>query len=168
MKRILAAIALAVLITGCDSKQDAPFGLQWGQSMDSVSFIKDGDCEKEDGITTCKFDNQKPFNEWTFSNELKFDRDGLVEISSSIMGIEDYSLNINNLQERMKKELDYLSEKGFPNEVGVKILNKCKAIESCDGVDEVKTTKVGTVSIWITRVPDDEPPPVIVIFKRNQ
>ena len=168
MKRILAAIALAVLITGCDSKQDAPFGLKWGQSMDSVSFIKDGDCEKEDGITTCKFDNQKPFNEWTFSNELKFDRDGLVEISSSIMGIEDYSLNINNLQERMKKELDYLSEKGFPNEVGVKILNKCKAIESCDGVDEVKTTKVGTVSIWITRVPDDEPPPVIVTFKRNQ
>ncbi|WP_404460633.1 hypothetical protein [Providencia rettgeri] len=168
MKRTLAAIALAVLITGCDSKPDAPFGLKWGQSMDSVSFIKDGDCEKEDGITTCKFDNQKPFNEWTFSNELKFDRDGLIEISSSIMGIEDYSLNINNLQERMKKELDYLSEKGLPNEVGVKILNKCKAIESCDGVDEVKTTKAGTVSIWITRAPDDEPPPVIVTFKRNQ
>ncbi|WP_323159296.1 hypothetical protein, partial [Pseudomonas marginalis] len=82
MKRTLAAIALAVLVTGCDSKPDAPFGLKWGQSMESVSFINDGNCDKEDGITTCKFDNQKPFNEWAFSNELKFDGDELIEIGT--------------------------------------------------------------------------------------
>lgn len=168
MKRILAVAVVVALLAGCDSKPDAPFGLKWGQSMDSISFIKDGDCEKEDGITTCKFNNQKPFNEWTFSNELKFDRDGLTEVSYSIIGVEDYSLNFNSLQEKIKKELDFLSEKGFSSEAGVKISNKCKKIESCDDVNEKYSTKVGEVHIWITRMPDNEPPPVMVTFKQAQ
>nr|WP_243851818.1 hypothetical protein [Providencia heimbachae] len=77
------------MITGCDSKQDAPFGLKWGQSMDSVSFIKDGDCEKENGITTCKFDNQKPFNDWSTENELKFENNKLSQISTYLNAVSD-------------------------------------------------------------------------------
>lgn len=30
---------LAVLITGCDSKQDAPFGFKWGQSVNDVESV---------------------------------------------------------------------------------------------------------------------------------
>ncbi|EMF4673469.1 hypothetical protein L3033_003835 [Providencia stuartii] len=55
MKRTLAAIALAVLITGCDSKPDAPFGLKWGQTIDEVkkTASNEFECEVGDRITIC-------------------------------------------------------------------------------------------------------------------
>ncbi|MDN0011977.1 hypothetical protein QVM87_18145 [Providencia stuartii] len=44
------AAALIALLVGCGRKPDAPFGLKW--RVDSVSFVKDGDCEKKAGMTT--------------------------------------------------------------------------------------------------------------------
>lgn len=82
MKRILAVAAVVALLAGCDSKPDAPFGLRWGQSMDSVSFIKDGDCEKKRAETICTFDNTSPFNDWSYENTLRFKSDKLVEIDT--------------------------------------------------------------------------------------
>lgn len=157
MKRTLAAIALAVLVTGCDSKPDAPFGLKWGQSMDSVSFIKGGDCEKEDGITTCKFDNQKPFNEWTFSNELKFDRNGLVEISTVLAGTEDYSPSFHDFKEKLSNEVEFLLSKGFDKEILGLIKQKCEESAKCDKTSERAKSSVGSVSIWVTTTSTQNP-----------
>lgn len=89
MKRILAVAAVVALLAGCDSKPDAPFGLKWGQSMDSVSFINDGHCEKKRAETICTFDNTPPFNEWTYENRLKFKSDKLVEVSSFLNAVDD-------------------------------------------------------------------------------
>ncbi|WP_273804199.1 hypothetical protein [Providencia rettgeri] len=150
MKRILLVAAVVALLAGCDSKQDAPFGLKWGQSMDSVSFIKDGDCEKEDGITTCKFDNQKPFNEWTFSNELKFDRDGLVEVATVFAGVEDYNPSFSNFKEKLNKETEFLLINGFDKETLSQVKQRCEEIDKCDKTSEKAKTSIGNVSIWIT------------------
>ncbi|HEM6845366.1 TPA: hypothetical protein U2I45_001998 [Providencia rettgeri] len=152
MKRILAVAVVVALLAGCDSQPDAPFGLKWGQSMDSVSFIKDGDCEKEDGITTCKFDNQKPFNEWTFSNELKFDRDGLVEVVTAFAGVEDYNPSFSNFKEKLHKETDFLLINGFDKEILSRVKQRCEAIDKCDKVSEKSKTSIGNVSIWITTI----------------
>ncbi|WP_272668583.1 hypothetical protein [Providencia sp. PROV145] len=156
MKRILLVAALLALVA-CDSKPDAPFGLKWGQSMDSVSFIKDGDCEKEDGITTCKFDNQKPFNEWTFSNELKFDRDGLTEIGTVFAGIEDYSPSFNDFKEKLSNETEFLLSNGFDKETLDQIKQRCEESAKCDKTSERAKASVGNVSIWITTTSTKNP-----------
>lgn len=150
MKKLLLVVSIALFITGCDSKPDAPFGLKWGQSMDSVSFIKDGDCEKEDGITTCKFDNQKPFNEWTFSNELKFDRDGLAEVVTVFAGVEYYNPSFSNFKEKLNKEVEFLSSNGFDKEILSQVKQRCEDIDKCDKVSEEAKTSTGNASIWIT------------------
>ncbi|MCW2255709.1 hypothetical protein M2263_001800 [Providencia alcalifaciens] len=165
MKRILAAIALAALITGCDSKPDAPFGLKWGQSMDSVSFIKDGDCEKEGGVTTCTFDNQRPFNEWTFSNELKFDRDGLVEIVSAFVGIEDHGPSFKNFKDKLNNETEFLLVNGFDREVLNKIKQRCEDSDTCDKTNERAKLSIGNTSLWIT-TESTKSPIGIVTFTR--
>lgn len=41
MKWMIAGAA-ALLLVGCDDASTAPFGLNWGQSMDNISFIKAG------------------------------------------------------------------------------------------------------------------------------
>ncbi|HHR5813644.1 TPA: hypothetical protein ACS78D_003658 [Providencia alcalifaciens] len=89
MRKVLVIGAVVAVLAGCDSKQDAPFGLKWGQSMDSVSFIKDGDCEKKRAETICTFDNTPPFNEWTSENTLKFKSDKLVQVKSIFNAIDD-------------------------------------------------------------------------------
>ncbi|MDE5305539.1 hypothetical protein PY546_00395 [Providencia stuartii] len=33
MRKVLIIATVVALLAGCDSKQDAPFGLTWGQSM---------------------------------------------------------------------------------------------------------------------------------------
>ncbi|HEM8291490.1 TPA: hypothetical protein U2M59_000729 [Providencia stuartii] len=157
MKKLLLVVSIALFITGCDSKPDAPFGLKWGQSMDSVSFIKDGDCEKEDGITTCKFDNQKPFNEWTFSNELKFDRDGLVEIGTVLAGTEGYSPSFHDFKEKLSNEAEFLLSKGFDQEILGQIKQKCEESAKCDKTSERARSSVGSVSIWVTTTSTQNP-----------
>lgn len=125
--------------------------------MDSVSFIKDGDCEKEDGITTCKFDNQKPFNEWTFSNELKFDGDELIEIGTVFAGIEDYSPSFNDFKEKLSNETEFLLSNGFDKEKLGQIKQRCEESAKCDKTSERAKTSVGNVSIWITTISTKNP-----------
>ncbi|EPJ5787238.1 hypothetical protein [Providencia stuartii] len=150
MKRILAVAAVIALLVGCDSKQDAPFGLKWGQSMDSVGFIKDGDCEKESEVTICKFDNRKPFNEWTYSNELKFNKEGLVEIETVSVGEEEHNPSFQNFKEKLDKEFEFLLIKGFDKEILNQVKQKCESSIQCDKTSERSNASIGVASIWIT------------------
>nr|WP_306169758.1 hypothetical protein [Providencia stuartii] len=70
------AAALIALLVGCGRKPDAPFGLKW--RVDSVSFVKDGDCEKKAGMTT--LGNGKLFNDLSYYRTLRFDKNGLFEV----------------------------------------------------------------------------------------
>ncbi|MEY0097808.1 hypothetical protein [Providencia stuartii] len=106
MKRILAVAAVVALLAACDSKQDAPFGLKWGQSMESVGFIKDGDCENENNLTTCKFGNKSPFNDWSTENELKFENNKLSQVSTYLNAVSDQ----NYFCAMLGLEYEYISD----------------------------------------------------------
>lgn len=167
MKRTLIAIVFAFVITGCDKTPDAPFGLQWGQSVDSVSFIKDGDCQKEADLTTCKFANQKPFNQWSWSNELQFNRDGLAQIKISIVGTDGNAPSFDNFKDNLNNEFEFLTENGFNKESIAKIKQRCEEEVTCDGTDEMGSTNVGEANIWLTTFPSSATPVGIVTISRN-
>lgn len=149
MKRTLAAIALAVLVTGCDSKPDAPFGLKWGQSMESVSFIKDGDCEKKRAETICTFDNTPPFNEWTSENTLKFKNDKLVQVRSILNAIDDKKYFCALLSEESK----FLAGEINDGEKLTDVAKNCTELEpksdAREGFGEKFNSKKGIVDVYL-------------------
>ncbi|EMG9288722.1 hypothetical protein ACN1OJ_004058 [Providencia stuartii] len=149
MKRTLVAIALAVLITGCDSKPDAPFGLKWGQSMESVGFIKDGDCERKRAETICTFDNTPPFNEWTYENRLKFKSDKLVEVKSIFNAIDDKEYFCVLLREE-DKFLARVLDNGEKLAEAVKNCNDLKPNpDTREGFGEEFNSKNGVVDVYL-------------------
>ncbi|EJD6497475.1 hypothetical protein VCB84_000211 [Providencia rettgeri] len=150
MKKILVAMAFTALLVGCDSKPDAPFGLTWGQSMESINFIKDGNCETKENITTCKFENQKPFNQWSYSNELTFDKGALVKVISTFAGIDGRNPSFQNFNEKLNIEADFLQKNGFNADLITKIKQNCQNSEACDKTSERFTTPIGNISIWLT------------------
>ncbi|EPL6456355.1 hypothetical protein N0G65_003539 [Providencia rettgeri] len=149
MKRTLAAIALAVLITGCDSKPDAPFGLKWGQSMDSVSFIKDGDCNKDGDETICVFNNAPPFNDWSYENTLKFKSDKLVEVRSVLNAVDDKKYFCALLSEESK----FLAGEINDGEKLSDAAKNCTELESksdaMEGFGEKFNSKKGIVDVYL-------------------
>ncbi|EKT62718.1 membrane lipoprotein lipid attachment site-containing protein [Providencia burhodogranariea] len=167
MKRTLIAIVFAFVVTGCDNKSDAPFGLKWGQPVDSISFIKQDDCQKEADVMTCKFTNQEPFNPWSWSNELQFDRNGLAQIKISIVGTDGYSPSFDNFKDNLHDELKFLSENGFNKESIAKIEQRCEEEASCDGTSEMGQTNVGEANIWLTTFPSSATPVGIVTISKN-
>lgn len=151
MKRILAVAAVVALLAGCDSKPDAPFGLRWGQSMDSVSFIKDGDCEKKRAETICSFDNTPPFNDWSYENTLKFKSDKLVEINTMFNGVDSRS----TFCAMLAMESEYLS-----SVINIKDNSQLtSAVENCselsrnalgrEALSEDFESKYGKVSVFL-------------------
>lgn len=149
VKRTLAAIALAVLVTGCDSKPEAPFGLKWGQSMDSVSFIKDGDCKTKRTETTCTFNNSLPFNEWTYENTLKFESDKLVEVRTILNAVDDKKYFCALLREESK----YLFEAIKDNKKLLEAVDNCASLEiksdTREAFGERFNSKLGVVDIYL-------------------
>lgn len=167
MKRALIAMIFAFVVTGCDNKPDAPFGLKWGQSADSVSFIKEGDCLNEADLTTCKFGNQKPFNQWSWSNELQFDRNGLAQIKVSIVGTDDYAPSFDNFKDNLNNEFNFLSENGFNQESIAKIKQRCEEEATCDGTNEMGQTNVGKANIQLATLPSSVTPVGIITISKN-
>lgn len=166
MKRILAAIALAGLITGCDSKPDAPFGLKWGQSMDSVSFIKDGDCEKKPETTVCVFGAEQPFSEQSYYNSLKFNKDGLFEVESMFIGGQDYLPDFKEFRSKLSHEINYLKSIGFNQDTLAGIFEKCKESDSCNNIKEVSESNYGKSEVWIWEEPNRNTHQLTVIFNK--
>lgn len=160
MQKILLVAALLVL-AGCDSKPNAPFDLKWGQSMDSVSFIKNGKCEKKENTTICSFDNQKPFNTWSFSNELKFDNDKLIEVVSVFVGTDGENPSFENFKQKLSYETDFLLNNGFDKEILNNIKQKCEDSTSCDKTSERARTAIGNTSIWVTTTTTRSPVAVV-------
>nr|WP_282560587.1 hypothetical protein [Providencia sp. R33] len=154
MKRILAVAAVVALLAGCDSKPDAPFGLKWGQSMDSVSFIKDGDCEKKRDETVCTFDNTPPFNEWTYENRLKFKSEKLVEVSSFFNAVDDKEYFCVLLGEESKYLAGVIKDGEKLFDAAKSCLDiKVKPDITRDAFYEKFTSTYGVVKIYLTLDP---------------
>ncbi|GAB1441079.1 hypothetical protein MASR2M36_38640 [Providencia sp.] len=160
MKKILLAVALLALV-GCDSKYDAPFNLKWGQTMDSVSFIKNGECEKKENITTCTFNNQKPFNAWSYSNELKFDNDKLIEVATIFAGTDGQNPSFDDFKRKLGYEANFLLDNGFDKEILSNIKQKCEDSSSCDKTSVRAKTAIGNTSIWVTTTTTRSPIAVV-------
>lgn len=166
MKRTLVAIVLAVLITGCDSKQDAPFGLKWGQSMESVSFIKDGDCERKPEAMVCVFGSGQPFSELSYYNSLKFDKAGLFEVESMFIGGDDYLPDFDDFKIKLNKEVNYLKSIGFDQGALTNISDKCKESDGCNDIKETSESGYGKSEVWIWKEPSRNIHQLVVIFNK--
>ena len=113
MKRTLAAIALAVLVTGCDSKPDAPFGLKWGQSVDSVKKLGLSGLSCDDGykgeLITCHSGSSPLKQNGKFMltfNDPKYK--GLVTIARSYDSTTDKKLLFEQFnKEKVNLEKEY-------------------------------------------------------------
>lgn len=150
MKRILLVAALLALV-GCDSKADAPFGLEWGQSMDSISFINDGECEKKGTETICTFSNTPPFNKWTYHNALKFKSDKLVEVSVYLNAINDKEYFCVLLREESKYLAGSLKDGERLFDAAKKCPNlKVKRDTRMDSFYEKFNSTYGVVKIYLT------------------
>ena len=152
MKWIIAGLATLVLV-GCDNVSNAPFSLNWGQTIDSVNFIKGGDCKANGNKTICTFDNQKPFNDWSYQNQLIFEGNKLTQVVTTLVGVDDYSLpkpNFDNFTGKLNSELSYLTSKGFNKETSKIISDKCQLKSTCNKVGESSKTTIGVSNLWIT------------------
>ncbi|MEX5988231.1 hypothetical protein [Providencia hangzhouensis] len=74
-----------------DTTSTAPFGLNWGQSMDSISFIKAGKCQKNGNKTVCTFGQQNLLMIGAMKNQLTFDDGALIQVATTLVGVEDYT-----------------------------------------------------------------------------
>lgn len=116
MKRILAVAAVVALLAGCDSKPDAPFGFEWGQSVDNVkklglSRLSCGD-EHKDGFTLCHSESSPSGErgEFIFAfNDPKYK--GLVTIDKKYKATNDKELL---LEQYNKEKLDLDKKYGSP------------------------------------------------------
>ncbi|MEX9609609.1 MULTISPECIES: hypothetical protein [Providencia] len=165
MKRILLVAALLAL-AGCDSKPDAPFGLKWGQSMDSVSFIENIHCEERASKTACAFGNTAPFSEHSDLNGLDFNRDGLFKVQSIFIGGKRYLPDFDDFKIKLNKEADYLKSVGFDNKKLTDVLDKCSEIDSCDDIEASSKTSYGNAEIEIWRDPHDGDHQLVVTFSK--
>lgn len=166
MKRILAVAAVVALLAGCDSKPDAPFGLKWGQSIDSISFIKDGDCEKKPETTVCVFGAEQPFSELSYYNSLKFDKAGLFEVESMFIGGQDYLPDFKEFGNKLSQEIDYLKSIGFNQDALTNISDKCKESDSCNNIKEASESSYGKSEVWIWEEPSRKVHQLTVIFNK--
>ncbi|AVE42483.1 hypothetical protein J7S95_18055 [Providencia stuartii] len=166
MKRILAVAAVIALLVGCDSKQDAPFGLKWGQSMDSVGFIKDGDCEKKRDETVCVFGNSTPFNEQSNDNALKFNDEGLFKVMSISIGGSAYQPDFEDFKSKLKKEVDFLNSIDFNKEALAGITEKCNIADTCDDIEVSSKTSKGSAEVEIWRSAHDGDHQLVVTFSK--
>ncbi|MBP6123810.1 hypothetical protein [Providencia sp.] len=163
MKWIIAGVA-ALALVGCDNTSNAPFSLNWGQTIDSVNFIKAGDCKANGSKTICTFGAQKPFNDWSYENQLVFEGNNLSQVVTTIVGVEDYALpkpNFDNFKQKLNSEISYLVAKGFNKETADSVNNKCQSEASCDKVGESSQTSLGMSNLWVTINPT---PIAIVTF----
>ncbi|WP_272656997.1 hypothetical protein [Providencia sp. PROV157] len=166
MKRILAVAAVVALLAGCDSKPDAPFGLKWGQSMESVSFIQDIHCEEGASKTACAFGNTAPFSEHSDLNGLDFNRDGLFKVQSIFIGGKRYLPDFDDFKIKLNKEVDYLKSVGFDNKKLTDVLDKCSEIDSCDDIEASSKTSYGNAEIEIWRDSHDGDHQLVVTFSK--
>lgn len=166
MKKLLIICAAVALLSGCDSKPDAPFGLKWGQSMESVSFIKDGDCEKKRDETVCVFGGEQPFSELSYYNSLKFNKDGLFEVESMFVGGQDYLPDFKDFENKLNQEINYLKSIGFNQDVLTSISDKCKSSDSCNGIKEESESSHGKSEVWIWEEPSRNIHQLTVIFNK--
>ena len=166
MKWLIAGFATLVL-AGCDSTSTAPFGLNWGQTIDSVNFIKGADCKANGSKTICTFNAQKPFNDWSYENQLVFDNNSLTEVITTVVGVDDYAVpkpNFDNFKSKLGSEVNYLKGKGFNNEVASSIVTKCKSELDCDKLAVSSSTQLGMANIWVTI----NPTPIAIITYTKQ
>ncbi|MDK7759372.1 hypothetical protein [Providencia rettgeri] len=161
MKWMIAG-ATALLLVGCDSTSTAPFGLNWGQSIDSISFIKAGKCQASGSKTVCTFGQQKPFNDWSYENQLTFDDGTLIQVATTLVGVEDYASpkpDFADFQQKLENEMGYLTKQGFNSQVASDILTKCQSEANCNKVSESSPTRIGTPNLWVTI----NPTPIAII-----
>ncbi|MRF66500.1 hypothetical protein GIJ48_08300 [Escherichia coli] len=152
MKWMIAGVA-ALLLVGCDTTSTAPFGLNWGQSMDSISFIKAGKCQANGSKTVCTFGQQKPFNDWSYENQLTFDDGALIQVATTLVGVEDYTSpkpDFADFQQKLENEMGYLTKQGLSPQVASEFLSKCQSETSCNKVSESSLTHVGMSNLWVT------------------
>ncbi|EOV8088058.1 hypothetical protein AB7W75_08970 [Providencia huaxiensis] len=166
MKWMIAGAA-ALLLVGCDDTSTAPFGLNWGQSMDSISFIKAGDCQVSGSKTVCTFGQQKPFNDWSYENQLTFDGGALIQVATTLVGVEDYASpkpDFANFQQKLENEMGYLTKLGFNSQIASEVLTQCQSETSCNKVSESSNTRIGMSNLWVTI---NSTPIAIVTYQQN-
>lgn len=165
MKWILVGMIVLSLI-GCDSKSDAPFGFKWGQSIESVSFIKSGDCEKKRDETVCIFGNAKPFDEQSNDNVLKFNDEGLFKVMSISIGGKTYQPDFEDFKSKLKKEIVFLNSIGFNKEALTVITEKCNTADTCDDIEVSSKTSYGEAEVEIWRSTHDGDHQLVVTFSK--
>ncbi|MGO2336781.1 hypothetical protein [Providencia sp.] len=164
--RFIIVSVIALLLAGCDSKPDAPFGLKWGQSMDSVSFIKDGDCDKKPDATVCVFGAEQPFKDYSDDNALTFNGDGLFKVLSISIGGKRYQPDFEDFKIKLSKEVDYLKSIGFDSEKLTNVLDKCGSMDTCDDVEVTSKTSYGNAEVEIWRSAHDGDHQLVVTFSK--
>lgn len=177
MKRILAVAAVIALLVGCDSKQDAPFGLKWGQSMESVkkqlgSNIK---CKEESSdykyCTFYSFEGQVPFNDWIEGGSLDFEGDGLSEIEYSFSASNPNYNEFRNKQtilfDKLKKELSFQKKQGIDETEFNEIIEKCESPYTCENIEKNFITDVGLLTVIAKNESPSFTPTTTFIYKVN-
>lgn len=162
---MIAGVA-ALLLVGCDTTSTAPFGLNWGQRIDSISFIKAGKCQASGSKTVCTFGQQKPFNDWSNENQLTFDDGALIQVATTLVGVEDYTSpkpDFADFQQKLENEMSYLTKQGFSSQVANEILSKCQSETSCNKLSESSQTHVGMSNLWVTI----NPTPIAIVTYRQ-
>ena len=163
MKKLFMIAALLVL-TGCDSKHEAPFGLKWGQGMDSISFIDDVSCIEKQSKTTCAFGATPPFSDDSDINALDFNQDGLFKVQSIFIGGKRHLPDFDDFKIKLNREFDYLKSIGFNQEKLTGILDKCNDMDACDDIDVSSETSHGAVEVEIWRSAHDGDHQLVVTF----
>ncbi|HEM6924084.1 TPA: hypothetical protein U2I32_003637 [Providencia rettgeri] len=134
--------------------------------MESVSFIKDGDCEKKRAETICAFGNTKPFDERSYDNALKFNDEGLFKTMSILIGGKAYQPDFVDFKNKLNKEVDYLRSIGFDGEKLANVLDKCMQMDTCDDIEISSKTSYGNAEVEIWRSVHDGDHQLVVTFSK--
>ncbi|WP_140180747.1 hypothetical protein [Providencia stuartii] len=157
MKKALMVGVVVALLAGCDSKQDAPFGLKWGQSFNSVKsqLGENAECiEKASDYKYCSFysrQGQVPFNDWIESGWLSFDDDGLSELeydfSAHNPDVNEFYNKQAILFDKLKNEMLFQKGQMIDEKRFNEFINKCESVDTCENIEESFITNVGLLTV---------------------
>ncbi|WP_335674109.1 hypothetical protein [Providencia stuartii] len=158
-KGIIIGLLTSACFTGhaaeVNTGAKAPFGLEWGQSFESVNKIGDIDlsnCKSMRGYKACEIDfyleGQEPFTPWTSTAMLMFKNNRLISVVNSYPVSEFKKSDCDNIP----KEINYLSSLGVDTAQLTEFKKSCRDFEN-KSMKKIIKTNYGSVEFAVTKIP---------------
>lgn len=136
-----------------NTEAKAPFGLAWGQKIESTSIATPSKCSTIQGAIVCTLNSAVPFNEWSEDNALIF-RDG--KLTSVITSFSDSEMESSEpkICGAVERELGYLAGLGVDTSELKKYKPLCEAKNRGKVMSstEVLNVSYGTIKFKLMRM----------------